>query len=148
MTAFSYAVSHSKDEDFKEPELLNLFIERLHDDIERKNNKAVGWILHYSMGGLWTCVYALLRNKLVTKPSLLRDLAFGVVSGVLGTLIWKWLFRRHPHPPHVRHKQFYVHLFIAHIIFALSVGKTYSVLEGRKESTLPFKEKSATNILF
>ncbi|QNF33207.1 hypothetical protein HUW51_10885 [Adhaeribacter swui] len=128
MTAFSYAVSALKKENFKEPELLNLLLQNQPDRDKARPNHFAGWLLHYSVGGVWAGVYSLSLQALHQKPQNKQALVFGLISGVSGVLIWKSVLKLHTNPPKIAYQQFYQQLFLAHMLFAFATSKTLNYL--------------------
>lgn len=124
MTAFSYAVSALKKDNFKEPELLNILIQKQPDNNKVNRNSFAGWLLHYSVGCIWAGVYSLSLDALNIKPTNKRALFFGTFGGTSGVLIWKFILKKHSQPPQIAYKQFYQQLFWAHIIYALATSNT------------------------
>jgi hypothetical protein len=127
MTAFSYAASAIRKQNFKEPALLSLFIERLTPE-KNKLVRYSGWPVHYTLGCVWAGVYTYLLKQQQEQPGLKNAVLFGCFSGGLGVLIWKALFRNHPNSPKTAYGEFYRQLFFAHLLFALSLDKTYAGL--------------------
>lgn len=128
MTGFSYAVSALAHENFKEPRLLSLFIKRF-TAVRHPLLHFSGWPVHYALGLVWAGVYTLCIRRNQKEASAEKALAFGLFSGATGVMIWRVMFRKHPHPPQTAHGKFYSQLFLAHILFALSLEKTLSVLK-------------------
>ncbi len=58
MTAFSYIYSELKNEKFKEPQLINILINR-YPNIKRSIGKRhlLGWILHFLIGFIFTALF-------------------------------------------------------------------------------------------
>ena len=135
MTAFSYAVAALKKDNFKEPELLNLLIQKQPDAKKANPNFFAGWVLHYTMGAIWAGVYKAGLNTLNQKPTNNDAFIFGAFGGSVGILIWKLLFKQHAQPPQISYNQFYRQLFLAHFLFALATSKALAYLheqESRK----------------
>ena len=131
MTAFSYALSAIAKKNFKEPLLLTLFVRRL---VPKQNAflHVCGWPLHYGLGCIWAGVYTFRAERLDRKPSLRHTLLFGCISGIVGIIIWRALFRRHPCPPQTDRRGFYQQLFVAHLLFTLSLAKTHEVFKSNR----------------
>ena len=136
MTLFSYMVAYLEKENFKEPELLNLLIQRLPNNNTGQTHLMPGWVLHYTLGCLWAIVYSGSLDRLNKKPATKRALLFGLFGGTIGVYAWKFLFKWHPQPPQLSYTPFYRQLFIAHILFALFTSKVFAIqLEKEQEFT-------------
>jgi hypothetical protein len=119
MTVFSYAVSDAVKENWKEPQLLNVFVQ---DHSKSRNyNPASGWLLHYGIGCNWAVAYQVWRKAFGSGKS--QNLLFATASGLLGVLAWKFVLRKHSSPP--KHlAAFYAHLFLAHMVFTGTLKKS------------------------
>lgn len=118
MTGFSYFLSAKKDKEFKEPKLLGKMVNRAFPSIGKTSAELTGWMLHASMGLMFTIVYQQLIKELHFRRNLPNDIFIGVVNGVAGIIIWKLTFSLHPDPPKIHFSRFYGHLILAHIIFS------------------------------
>lgn len=132
MTAFSYAVSAVEGENFKEPHLLTLFVKGM-TAVRHPVISVSGWPVHYTLGCVWAGVYTVLAERLRRKASFKNALLFGLFSGTVGVIIWRAMFRHLPNPPKTAYGKFYRQLFVAHIVFALSLAKSYAVLTRKEE---------------
>jgi hypothetical protein len=130
MTAFSYAVSAAAKENFKEPALLSVFVKRL-TGVSHPLIKASGWPVHYTLGSVWASVYTLWVKGLQDQSSVKKAVAFGIFSGTVGVVVWRLMFQLIPHPPETNRRKFYQQLFVAHLLFALSLAKAKSALQKR-----------------
>lgn len=120
MTLFSYAVSDDKAKNFKEPELLGLLMK---DSMDRKNLAVpAGWLTHYSIGITWAAVFELVWCRSNVKPNKKSGIVLGSFSGLMAIMIWKAVFNIHHKPPKIDYNRFYGHLFLAHIVYSLSVN--------------------------
>jgi len=129
MSIFSYVVSHSKGENFKEPKLLAEIVIKAFDAHRVKLPKTTGWAMHYAMGGLMTMVFQHFWKETNTIPATKHGLIAGITGGISGVLIWTFLFRIHPNPPRIPFIRFSGHLLLAHIIFALGVAYSSRLFE-------------------
>lgn len=122
MTAFSYFYSWLRKKPFREPELLNELMSRIHILPKTKVGKhPAGWIIHYAVGVLFVLSYSYLFRATEFKPTLLTYAILGFVSGIIGIIGWQATFRIHPDPPEIHFSEYYLHLLIAHIIFGIGV---------------------------
>ena len=132
MTAFSYYISAVEKKNFREPQLLGELLRRLVRDMDQKNANIIGWNIHYAVGVLFAFFYALIwRRK--RKIGLLSGLVLGGISGLVGILAWRYTFRFHPHPPHTNYKQYYRHLFLAHLFFGVFASIGYQLFTTREK---------------
>jgi hypothetical protein len=116
MTLFSYIVSDSKKENFREPEVLAKMIKKLVPQTEKETAQLEGWLTHYGIGLLFCLMYVYLwKNRIY--PTLKSGLLLGAASGGLGIAAWHLTFKAHPNPPFKNLKKYYGHLFLAHLIF-------------------------------
>jgi hypothetical protein len=127
MTAFSYFTSEKKDKFFKEPELLNLLLRKLPADIKVERKSIQGWLMHYLVGFFFCWVYS--QKWYNQKPviRLVYGIPFGIVSGVMGAIIWKKTFDLHPNPPKTDYRTYYRHIFLAHLVFTSFSALGYSL---------------------
>lgn len=127
MTAFSYLVSESKKENFREPELLGKLLYTILPDLSKRYSHLTGWNLHYLVGVMFALAYSGIWEKTTVKPSLKSGLIFGLLSGVLGLSIWKLCFEIHPNPPKISFKKYYGHLLVTHLVFGLFTTIAYQL---------------------
>lgn len=127
MTGFSYLISAAYKKLFKEPVLLNKILERLGIDVQDGPKKAAGYILHYLIGVLFVIGYDLLWRYTTLDPTWFCGIIFGIFSGIIGIGGWMTIFRLPDMPPRVHFKEYYIQLFIAHIIFALTAVAVYHI---------------------
>ena len=120
MSLFSYLISKSFRKLFTEPVLINYVIALFRIDIKPKMTSALGWILHYFVGLLFVLLYHWLwRNGIMDED---WSLWLGCASGIVGVLGWMIIFRLPRKEPRVAFVEYYVQLFFAHVIFAISAS--------------------------
>lgn len=124
MTLFSYAASHSEDENFKEPVLLAGLIENLGLTKHKQVAAASGWAMHYVVGLVLAGAFQKGRCSLGVRPSLGNGAVFGLLAGIGGACIWKLVFSLHPNPPRTSFGKYYKQLLLAHVVFGLGVALT------------------------
>lgn len=120
MTAFSYLYSEIKDKKFKEPQLINILIDRLPNmKMTIGKHHWLGWFLHFLIGLIFTALFFLIWN--FTKISITWEsgIILGFLAGVIGVLGWRITFSIHPNPPNIQFSKFYIQLIVAHILFGL-----------------------------
>lgn len=126
MTWFSYAMSKSFRELYKEPVLLAYAIDKLKIDLSAQSKITGGWLLHYIIGFLFVIGYQIIWVKNILPVSPLSALLLGAISGVIGIFSWIIIFRMTHHQPPIDFKGYYIQLFFAHIIFAVVATALYS----------------------
>src|SRR5688500_6530118 len=57
MTLFSYLVSETNNEQFKEPQLLATLLYRLTPQTNKQMSQVAGWGIHYSVGFIFAVLY-------------------------------------------------------------------------------------------
>ncbi|MGB7785231.1 MAG: hypothetical protein WBL27_03935 [Salinimicrobium sp.] len=126
MTVFSYIMANIKNDQFKEPELLNKLLDSstMISGNFSKNNVA-GWLIHFSIGFAFIFLFSLLWNFTALDPSWLTAAGFGFVAGIIGVLGWETMFKLNSAPPDIQLKKFFVQLLFAHVIFALAAFLVY-----------------------
>lgn len=125
MTLFSYAVSASVRELYKEPVLLTYILTKFHIEVSLKTKRVLAWILHYIIGAFFVIIYHYLWLYNVAEFSWRIALLFGALSGITGILGWMILFRIISQKPNIDFKGYYMQLFVAHVIFGLVAFLVY-----------------------
>lgn len=128
MTAFSYLVSKAFHKLFKEPVLLAIIMKKLGFNFSRQMKSVLAWLLHYFIGLLFVISYEIAWVYFEVPQSWLVGLIFGCVSGIIGVLGWMLIFRIPGKPPKVRFTEYYLQLFFAHIVFAMTVLTVYKIV--------------------
>ncbi|MDR6301775.1 hypothetical protein [Mesonia maritima] len=119
MTFFSYFYSEVKNEKFKEPQLINILINRLPNfSTAIGKHHILGWLLHFLIGFIFTALFFLIWKYI--SISWLSGIVLGFFAGLLGVLGWRIAFSVHPNPPEIQFSKFYIQLIVAHILFGLS----------------------------
>jgi hypothetical protein len=125
MTLFSYAISASFRELYKEPVLLTFLLAQLKIDVSLKSKATLAWLLHYFIGFIFVFIYHLLWVNNILQLSFLNALLLGAASGIIGIIGWMILFRLADYKPKIDFKGYYIQLFFAHIIFGLVAALFY-----------------------
>lgn len=133
MTAASALSSMMLNENFREPEHLGTMIGRLAPFLSKKTQAIAGWGAHYGMGFVFAAVYVELWETGKIKHNIKNGLILGVLSGVLGMLIWKGTFKIHPLPPFIKYNHFYLQRIPAHIVFAVFATITYRLIKAQED---------------
>ncbi len=119
MTAFSYFLSKVRSRQFKEPKLLNMILRRSsHDHMNPSNNSFIGWVVHFSIGIILMTLFYLFHLIFSFKISVISIILYGLITGSMAILSWHLMFYISASPPDVDLKEFYIQLFIAHVLFA------------------------------
>jgi hypothetical protein len=119
MTLFSYVVSASARELYKEPVLLTYILSSLKIEVSPQTKTFLAWLLHYIIGLFFVLVYHYLWVNNVVEMSWPAAFVLGALSGIVGILGWVLLFKIVPQKPNIDFKGYYVQLFFAHIVFAI-----------------------------
>lgn len=125
-------------EEYLQPVLLNKLIDnaKFLPSIKDKNNHPAGWVLHYGAGAGFVSAYWLLWKKALRKPSFLRMLVLGSISGIVGMSIWKIIFEEHHRPPNNDRLAYYKELFFAHMVFSIFSLQSFRLLDHTKPKAL------------
>lgn len=134
MTVSSELMSLFMKENFREPEHLATMIKRLVPRLSGRAETIAGWGAHYAMGFVFAAVYVELWETHQIKHDIRNGLILGLVSGILGFLIWKGTFKFHPLPPWINFDHYYLQRIPAHIVFAVAATITYRVITMQDDS--------------
>lgn len=126
MTIISYVLTYTLKTQFKEPVLLQKFLQR--SDWIDSGNTTAGWLVHYMAGFGWATIYNFLWRFSVIEPSYLNGSWLGLVSGIIGVGVWWILFKVHKNPPSINLTAYFIHLLVVHIIFGLGATAGYQLM--------------------
>lgn len=129
MTLFSYIISKSFRELYKEPVLLTFILSKLNLDLSIKTKTILAWLLHYFIGLIFVIIYHILWFYNILRLSLLSALLLGAISGIIGIISWMFMFKITDHKPQIDFKGYYIQLFFAHIIFGITAALVYCFLQ-------------------
>ena len=129
MTASSALMSAVFGENFREPDHLATMIGRLAPSLSKHAKVIAGWGAHYAMGLVFAAIYVELWETNKIKHSIKNGILLGIISGVLGFLIWKGTFKAHPLPPWLNYNHYYLQRIPAHVVFAIAATITYRLIE-------------------
>jgi hypothetical protein len=132
MTADSYLMSWLFGENFREPEHLATMIGRLAPNLCGKAKRIAGWGAHFAMGFVFASIYVELWESRKIKHNFRNALVLGLVSGILGFLIWKGTFKVHPLPPWLNFDHYYLQRIPAHVVFAVFATIGYRLINHDK----------------
>ncbi|OXA75919.1 hypothetical protein SAMN05444397_11267 [Flavobacterium aquidurense] len=127
MTLFSYAVSASFREIYKEPLLLSYLLHNLKINLSNASKNILGWLIHYGIGVIFVVVYHYFWARNILELNFLHALLLGIASGIVGIISWMIFFKLSHYQPRIDFKGFYIQLFVAHIIFALTATAVYAI---------------------
>lgn len=127
MTLFSYAVSAQYRELYKEPLLLTYLLGNFKINLPMASKNTLSWLIHYAIGVLFVIVYYYFWAHNLLQLTFLHALLLGVASGITGIISWMILFKISLYRPKIDYKGYYIQLFIAHIIFALTATAVYAI---------------------
>ncbi len=128
MTIFSYGVSIVRSSQFREPQLLNILINRSHIfKIEIPKNSKIGWGIHYFIGWIFILIYDIIWNNTQFEPTLTPGIIFGFMTGIVGVIGWRILLSLHHDPPHIKWVEYYLQLIVAHVIFWMGAVWVYQM---------------------
>ena len=127
MTLFSYAVSAQYRELYKEPLLLTYLLRNFKINLSMVTKNTLSWLIHYAIGVLFVTIYYYFWARNLFQLNFLHALLLGVASGIAGIVSWMILFKISLYRPKIDYKGYYIQLFIAHIIFALTATAMYAI---------------------
>ncbi|WP_299392095.1 hypothetical protein [uncultured Gelidibacter sp.] len=129
MTFFSAIWSAVSGNEFREPTLLSILMQK-HPRIHVSEQSAYvwGWVIHFLFGVAFLLFYQLLWKFTNAPRTLVWSVIFGSVLGVLGILGWKILFSIVNFSSQFKYQQYYVHIFLAHIVFSVTAFVVYQWL--------------------
>ena len=127
MTLFSYVVSASARELYKEPVLLTYILSSIKMEVSPLTKTVLAWLLHYVIGLAFVVAYHFLWVHDVVEMSWPVALVMGAISGIIGILGWMVMFKMVPQKPNIDFKGYYVQLFFAHIIFGVVAFFVYQL---------------------
>jgi hypothetical protein len=125
MTAFSYIISGGNHNNFREPNILGKLLHRLKPAIDRPTALAAGWVLHYTVGLIFTSTYDQIWKRKIMQPGLASGSLLGAACGFIAIAVWKTVLSLHPNPPKINFRKFYMQLFPAHVVFGALAGLVY-----------------------
>jgi hypothetical protein len=128
MTAFSYLISESFRKLYKEPLLLQYLMSRWRLKLSPFAKMVAGWCIHYSIGLIFVAAYYLLWAYGMYEISWVSGLIFGCIIGTIGICSWEMMFTLSDHKPKIDFSGYYLQLFIAHLIFAVTTFLMYQFL--------------------
>jgi len=129
MTLGSDLMSRVMGENYREPDHLETMIKRLAPMLSKQAKVIAGWGSHLAMGFVFAAIYVELWETNKIKHSIKNGVILGLISGLLGLVIWKGTFKAHPLPPWLHYTHFYIQRVPAHVVFAVAATITYKLIE-------------------
>ena len=127
MTLFSYVVSASARELYKEPVLLTYILSSIKMEVSPLTKTVLAWLLHYVIGLFFVLIYHYLWVYNIVELSWPAAFVLGALSGIVGILGWIIMFKIVPQKPNIDFRGYYVQLFFAHIIFGIVAFFVYQL---------------------
>lgn len=125
MTLFSYAVSASARELYKEPVLLSYVLSHLHLEATPSVKNILAWVLHYIIGLGFVVAYHFLWVYNILELTWQIGILLGAISGIIGIITWFILFKMVAQKPNIDYNGYYLQLFAAHLIFGFIAYAVY-----------------------
>jgi hypothetical protein len=86
----------------------------------KASSLVAGTIMHYAVGLFFSFAYIWMWREQVISTAWITTTLLGVITGLIGILVWKSYFRIHSHPPVVPMTLYLACILFAHVIFALT----------------------------
>jgi hypothetical protein len=130
LTTTSYKLSELRNKQFREPELINSFLKKKFGlDIPKDHPN--GWIIHFIVGALFLAAYDKVWSTDGINKTIKSDILLGTVTGLVGVAAWKLISKLEPRMKALKKDEYYLQLFISHVIFSLMSSTAY----GKKITT-------------
>jgi hypothetical protein len=143
LTTTSYKLSELRDKQFREPELINSFLKKKLG-LKIAKDHPNGWIIHFIIGALFLAAYDKVWSINGMSKSVKGDLLLGTMTGLIGIGAWKLISKLEPRIKALKRDEYYVQLFISHIIFSLASSTVYGkkiehrkMIEGKPDLEIP-----------
>lgn len=127
MTLFSYIIAEKENENFSESELLGK-IEKKQLNLPKQIALPAGWVTHYAIGISMTTLFEIYKLVFRKKTAFNQTIIFGTLAGLLAIVSWKQLLKTLPKRQDNFYRQFFIQLFIAHLIFAGTITATQKAM--------------------
>lgn len=128
MTLFSYIISAKFRELYKEPVLLTFLLTKTNLELPLQTKKVLAWLIHYAIGFIFVLAYQIIWVTPFLDISITSGFVLGCILGIIGIGGWMLLFKIADYKPKINFKGYYIQLFLAHIIFGLTVVAAYWIL--------------------
>lgn len=128
MTLFSYIMSAQFRELYKEPVLLTLILVKTKLQTSIQTKQVLAWLLHYLIGFAFVLSFHLLWVNGFVDLSIINGFLLGSIIGTIGIIGWVFIFKIADYKPKIDFKGYYLQLFFAHVLFALTTIIAYRYL--------------------
>jgi len=125
MTLFSYIISGSFKELYKEPLLLKYLLKRTSIELSDNGKEILAWLIHYFIGLIFVVCYHFIWKLDLLEITLINGLLLGAICGIIGILGWMIMFKASGYKPNIDYKGYYFQLFFAHVIFGITATAIY-----------------------
>lgn len=98
-----------------------------------KNSLIVGFLGHFGVGVLFSFAYFLLWNWGTFRINFEDSILIGATSGVVAIIIWKGYLTLHNYPPKISQTNYFMALFLAHIIFGIVSVNVFQLITDNPE---------------
>jgi len=122
-------------QNFSEPDHLRTMIGRLTPSLSKRATVIAGWGAHYAMGIVFAAVYVELWETHQIRHTVKNGIILGLLSGLIGLVIWKATFKTHPLPPLMKYNRFYLQRIPAHVVFAVFATLNYRLMKQQEEKS-------------
>jgi uncharacterized MnhB-related membrane protein len=123
MTIFSIVMTYFYKKEFRETKLLAKIFEHHVKDAPNWLSSLVGYILHFTVGFIFTSVQLYLY--LLVAPTWYNAIIMGILNGIISCLIWYFTIMVYSDVLSVKVGSFLYQLLFAHIIFSLAIMLMY-----------------------
>ena len=101
---------------------------RFHIGITGTGKTIAGWALHYFIGLLFVLIFHFLWKSGFLEITWLAGLIYGAIIGIIGIGGWVVMFILSNYKPRIDFKGYYLQLFVAHMIFAMTIVMVYKIM--------------------
>ncbi|PTX44671.1 hypothetical protein C8P64_0653 [Christiangramia gaetbulicola] len=123
MTGFSYMLARLKNQEFREPRLLNMILRRsTYDKVNPSNNSILGWVVHFSIGIILMTLFYIIHLIFSFNITITSIFFYGIFAGILSILSWHLMFIISPNSENVLLREFYIQILVAHVLFAMGAA--------------------------
>lgn len=102
----------------------------------------IGTVAHFGVGILFSFAYFLLWNWGIFHINLKDSVLIGVFSGIVAIVVWKIYLSVHSSPPNTSQIQYFIALFLAHIVFAVVSVNVFQIITDNPELWYQLQEKA------
>lgn len=127
MSLFSYLISVSFRELYKEWVLLSYCLTSFSITLSKGTKTLLGWLIHYAIGLLFVVGYHVVWENDIMERTWTSALILGAISGIIGILSWVIIFKISKYVPSIDFQGYYLQLFFAHVIFGLTAFAIYNL---------------------